>query len=211
MHIDLLFDLDGTLCDPRTGIVRSFNHALRALGRPELPGDELEQFIGPPLEQAFETLLPGSDETVIAQAVTAFRERYVATGWKENMVYGGVHEVLQGLRGKGYTMAVCTAKRTDIATMILEHFQLSPYFAGVFGADLAATKSRLVTRLVENRLCTDYTWMIGDRCYDILAATENGLRSVGVLWGYGSADELEQCLPSLFARLPHDLKNIHFS
>ncbi len=143
--------------------------------------------------------------------MAAFREQYVATGWKENMVYAGVHEVLQELRNKGYTMAVCTAKRTGVATMILEHFQLSPYFAGVFGADLAATKSRLIARLIENNLCTDSTWMIGDRCYDILAATDNGLRSVGVLWGYGPAEELELCLPSLFARQPHDLKNIHFS
>jgi len=190
--MNLLFDLDGTLTDPGPGIVRSIEHALRGLGR--CPGDfpDLERFIGPPLLDSFIELL--GDEEEASSAVELYRERFGAVGLFENRVYDGMESCLAELADRGFRMMVATSKPTVFAARIIQHFRLGDFFDRVFGSELdgrLAKKPDLISHILAvESLEREETLMIGDRSHDIAGAQANGIRSVGVLWGYGSFQEL---------------------
>ena len=188
----LLFDLDGTLSDPRVGIVRSIRHALDALGRASPPDDELASYIGPALRSTFAALLDTSDGGVIERAMALYRERFAEVGLFENEVYPGIPEMLGELPSS--RAFVATAKPAVYARRIVDHFGLDTHFAAVYGAELDGRlddKAELLAHLLEKEgLTADSTVMIGDRAVDVLAAKANGIRSIGVLWGYGSRQEL---------------------
>jgi len=189
---NLLFDLDGTLTDPREGIVACIRHALVGLGREVPPERDLVTFIGPPLRPAFEAML-GSRE-LADRAVALYRERFATLGMFENEVYPGVAETLATLRDLGFTLLVATSKPTTFAVRILEHFELAGHFAGVHGSELSGERSdkgELLAHLLHARnLSPRDAIMIGDRSFDMLAARKHGIGAIGVLWGYGSRDEL---------------------
>jgi phosphoglycolate phosphatase len=190
--VNILFDLDGTLTDPREGIVACIKHGLSSLGEPSPPDAELERFIGPPLHETFAKLLSG-DRNVDA-AVKAYRERFSAVGMFENVVYAGIPEVLKTLGAKGAALYVATSKPQVFAERILDHFDLSRYFTRVFGSELNGVRSNK-GELIEHILLTEQlspvdTVMVGDREHDIHGARRNSVRAVGVLWGYGSTKEL---------------------
>jgi phosphoglycolate phosphatase len=190
----LLFDLDGTLSDNYEGISGSIRHALRVLGAAD-PGDaELRRCVGPPLRESFARLLATDSATTIESAIGAYRERYEALGWQENVAYPGVGEALARLCERGARMFVCTSKPEHFATRIVRHFGFDAYVERVYGADLAGAlddKRKLLAHLVDcERLAPRECIMIGDRIHDVRAASVNGARAVGVLWGYGDADEL---------------------
>jgi phosphoglycolate phosphatase len=191
----LLVDLDGTLTDNFVGIARSIRHALLALGAPEPAAAALLPCIGPPLRVSFARLLASDDPTLIERALAHYRERYAEVGWQENVVYAGVDAAIAGLAARGEAIYLCTSKPAPYAERIVAHFGLRPFLDGVYGADLAGTlddKAVLVAHLVAREgldpaACT----MIGDRVHDVRAAHANGVRAIGVLWGYGSRDELK--------------------
>ena len=191
----LLFDLDGTLTDPRPGFVRSVRHALARLAAP-CPADDdaLASFIGPPLRGTFATLLQTADTALIETAIALYRERYADVGLFENAVYQGIPEMLEAVRGQGAALFVATAKPREYAERIASHFGLDRYFARVYGAELGGRfdeKADLLAHLLEvERLHPDDAVMVGDRASDILAARANGVRAIGILWGYGSEAEL---------------------
>ncbi len=192
----LLFDLDGTLTDPKEGITKSFQYALEALGIHEPDADKLTWVIGPPL---MESLMRGYglNEEQAKFGTEKYRERYVPVGYAENSVYTGMEEVLVKLCEAGFVLATATSKPTGMAEKILEHFGLSKYFSVVGGASMDSSRSKKVDviRHTLNLLGvseTDKVLMIGDREYDVLGAKELGIDCLGVLYGYGSEEELSK-------------------
>jgi len=187
-----LFDLDGTLTDPKTGITRSIQYALDRLRRPVPHADELTWMIGPPLIASFTRLL-GSPEDA-QEALRLYRERFGVTGLFENEVYAGIPAQLQDLQDKGVRLFVATSKPHVYARRILDHFELSRFFAGIYGSELDnrnADKRDLIRHILEQeRFDPARAVMIGDREHDAIGAKANGLASIGVTWGYGSRQEL---------------------
>ena len=191
----LFFDLDGTLTDPAPGITNSFKYALKYFGR-EIPSYEtLCTFIGPPLQDTFKNLLNFEDDK-IPEAIKKYREYFAEKGLFENSVYPGIPELLSTLKQNGKKLVVATSKPEDFSIRIIEHFGLSQYFENVCGSlkDQTRTKKdEVIEFAIERNQISDKSkiLMIGDRKHDILGAKKVGLKSCGVLFGYGSREELE--------------------
>ncbi|MEP6944046.1 MAG: HAD hydrolase-like protein [Betaproteobacteria bacterium] len=190
----LLFDLDGTLTDNYAGISRSIRHALSALAA-ELPHDDLlRTCVGPPLRKTFARLLQTQDAARVEQALTLYRERYTDEGWRENEVYAGIVDALPALATRGHRMLVCTSKPRVYAQRIITHFGLDGWLDTVYGPELDGrfdNKDELLAEiLATEKLDAGACVMIGDREQDMLAARANGVESIGVLWGFGTRDEL---------------------
>jgi phosphoglycolate phosphatase len=195
-RIHLFFDLDGTLTDSRPGILKSMHHALTTLGLP-VPADEaLVRFIGPPTQEAFRELLGSSDPELNARAIAVYRERFARLGIFENSVYPGIVAGLRTLAEAGFPMLVVTSKPEIFAQRIIDHFELRPFFRHVYGSELTGergNKAELIAHVLASEgLRPASAWMIGDRLHDVRGAKHNGLRSAGVLWGYGDRSELTQ-------------------
>ena len=207
--MNLLFDLDGTLTNPFTGITKCISYALDILGRESPPKESLHWCIGPPLKDSFAKLLDSADDAIIAKAVAFYRERFSTVGLFENEVYDGIPEALEALRENGHTLYVATSKPAVYAERIVAHFGLHRYFKGVFGSKLDGTRSdktRLISHILKRELIApSETTMVGDRVHDIVGAKENGIFGFGVLWGYGTKDELENSGAHAFLKTPREL------
>ena len=192
MYGIVLFDLDGTLTESGIGITRSVAHALKKKGIVETDQAKLDRFIGPPLVDMFKELYGFSEEEA-KQGVEDFREYFAVTGIFENRVYDGVLEMLQALQKAGKTCILATSKPEEYALQIMERFELAPYFARICGATMdekRVDKAEVIAYALEGIDRTDVV-MVGDREHDILGAKANGLDAIGVLYGYGSREELE--------------------
>lgn len=198
-----LFDLDGTLTDPKAGICGSVQYALERLGLAAPAPDELEWVIGPPMIESLRTLV-GADRA--DEALTLYRQRYGETGLFENRVYDGVPALLGELRAAGWRLYVATSKAEPYAVRIVEHFGLAPFFLRVYGSGLDGSllhKDQLLAHVVADAgLDPARAAMIGDRKYDVLGARANGIATVGVTWGYGSAEELRAAGAAALADTP---------
>lgn len=198
----ILFDLDGTLTDPKIGITKCVQYALAAIGIEEPDLDRLACYIGPPLDESF-TRFHGLSREKAQAAVEKYRERFAVTGIFENQVIDGIPECLQKLKSAGKTLALATSKPEVFAVRILEHFGLKTYFDVIVGSELDGTRKykAAVIEEVFNRLCRDHkncgamkaaSVMVGDRCQDIEGAQLAGVTSVGVRFGYAQPGELEE-------------------
>ncbi|POF31519.1 HAD family hydrolase [Roseibium marinum] len=205
----LLFDLDGTLTDPFDGITRSIRYALENMAAPVPEAEELRWCIGPPLWESFRILLGTDDQTRLDRAVAFYRERYTDTGLFENALIDGIPETLERLTASGHRLHVCTSKPQAYAGRIVEHFGLMPYFGKVYGAELDGTRSakaELIAHILqEEGIGASQTVMIGDRKHDLIGANANKVAGIGVLWGYGSREELEMENPVLIATTPVEI------
>lgn len=205
----VLFDLDGTLIDPKVGITTSIRYAMRKLERPLSPQTDLDWCIGPPIQQNFAALLQTDDPVLIEQGITAYREYFAETGLFENDLYAGVPEMLAALNDLGLRCFVATSKPTVYALPIVAHFGLRDYFAQVYGAELDGTngnKAELIRHVLrEEKLQAANTMMVGDRKHDVLGAKANGVLAVGVLYGYGGRDELETAVSDYLLEKPDDM------
>lgn len=190
----LIFDLDGTLTDSKPGILGCLQKVIEARGITD--HGELDRFIGPPVEQWAIELLPKGSEAEQAALARDYRACYDREGWSNNSVYPGVREMLVELQRQGFPLFVCTSKQQHFAVRILDAFDLSVFFAAIFGDKSEYTSHSKVDLLAnllrEHALEPATTWMIGDRCFDTEAAHANGLRCLLVGWGYGSAEEFAQ-------------------
>lgn len=206
----LLFDLDGTLIDPKIGITQSVRFALAKMGRPLAVDENIDWCIGPPLQENFARLLETEAASMIDRAVAFYRERYATTGLFEAQVYEGIPEMLAVLKSQGRTLILATSKPTVFAEAILDHFQLRSFFKAVYGSELDGRrrhKEALLGYLVAcEGLAGSRVIMIGDRKFDVLGARANGLIAVGVTYGYGSAAELTAAEPDRLCQSPTDLK-----
>jgi phosphoglycolate phosphatase len=203
----ILFDLDGTLTDPYEGIARCIAFAMERVGRPLAPESDCRAYIGPPLQESFRALC-APDEQLVDAAVKAFRERYSTVGLYENALYPGVVEMLAAASELA-PLFVCTSKPAVFAHRVLEHFALSGHFKGVYGSELDGVrgdKAELMAWLLEREgLGGARSVMVGDREHDVRAARRHGIASLGVLWGYGSARELEEAGAIGIVRTPSEL------
>jgi phosphoglycolate phosphatase len=189
----IFFDLDGTLTDPKPGITRSIQYALQKLGHHTIPTeDELTWCIGPPLRASLARIL-GAEEHA-DRALALYRERFSDIGLYENAVYDGIGEVLTTLGESGCRLFVATSKPHVFATRIVAHFALRHHFEHVFGSELdgrRVDKSDLLAyALKQAGVDPAKTLMIGDRSHDMAGAANNGMKGIGVLYGYGSREEL---------------------
>jgi phosphoglycolate phosphatase len=204
----LIFDLDGTLTDSKPGILGCLRKVIDARNL----GDQgsLERFIGPPVEEWADELLPHASEEERARLASDYRGCYDREGWNNNAVYAGVRELLLQLRAQGFPLFVCTSKQQHFAMRILDLFELSHLFTAIYG-DKAEYASHskidlLATLLRESSLPSDAAWMIGDRVYDFEAARANRLRCLAAAWGYGSPEEC--ALADAVAATPADVPGL---
>lgn len=204
-----LFDLDGTLIDSQSGILASCKAALRALGHEPAPTFDVAAVIGPPIHDVMRLLLAPYGDDRVSEAVAAYRQDYGTKGLFQSVPYPGIAEVLSALRAAGATLYVATSKRTDFARRILEHLGLAQHFARIYGADsdgaLDHKPELLAHLLAQEGLRAERCVMVGDRRFDISGAHANRMRAIGVLWGYGSRDELEAAGADQLVASPADL------
>lgn len=201
----LVFDLDGTLSDPKEGILHATNYALAAYGYAPVPPDTVEVYIGPPLDFAFKQITGSEDEAHIAALIVKYREAYARTGYAENTLYPGIASVLETLSQAKVKLAVCTSKRVDFAVLILKLHRIRHHFTFVDGGDVGIPKYRQLHELIKKGVLSEKAVMIGDRDVDLVAARRNGLASAGVLWGYGSRQELTRENPTYLFEKPSQL------
>lgn len=200
MFLYVLFDLDGTLTDPKEGICKSVQYALACMGIEEPNIDVLEPYIGPPLKDSFMEY-HGLNEEDAERAIEHYRVRFRDKGIFENMLYPGVKEMLGTLTEKGQTLAIASSKPEIYVRRILEHFGIAEYFQVVVGSELNGERSRKeevveealrqLAELSEGNLTRDNTVMVGDRKFDIQGAKEHDIIGVGVSFGYAPKGELE--------------------
>ncbi len=206
----IFFDLDGTLTDSAPGIIHSVQYALKKYGI-EAEENDLRSFIGPPLVHSFQDRF-GFDHDKALEAVAYYREYFTAGGMFENSVYPGVEEMLQKLKEDGLMLAVATSKPELFSKQILEHFALTRYFDFIGGAAMdesRATKVEVLSyALQELQVDPAKAVMIGDRENDMEAASLLGTESIGVLYGYGSQEELANAGAKVFADTPMDICRI---
>lgn len=207
----VLIDLDGTLTDPKDGIVACLKQALSVVGAPLPAEDELERYIGPPLQASLAALLDG-DAARAARALALYRERFAVSGMFENRVYPGVTDALSAMRDAGLALFVATSKPQPYAERILDHFGLAAYFHGTYGSELdgrRSDKAGLIAHLLQREsLAPSRSVMVGDRSHDMLGARSNGVVPVGVLWGYGSREELVGAGARALCGRPGDLLDV---
>lgn len=190
----ILFDLDGTLTDPMMGITKSVRYALNYYGIEVNDLNDLLPFIGPPLRDSFKEYY-GFDEAKANEAVEKYREYYKTDGIFDNKVYQGMVDCLQTLKDSGKKLYVATSKPEFFAKQIIEHFSLSKYFEYVGGSEFNSRekKAEVIEYVLKtNQIDNDDVIMVGDRKHDIIGAHENKIPCVGVLYGYGTEDELKQ-------------------
>ncbi len=212
----ILFDLDGTLTDPGEGITNSVAYVLKHFGIPVPPRQELYKFIGPPLKESFEEYYGFTPENA-KKGVIVYREYFDQKGIFENKILPGAIECLSTLKKAGYTLILATSKPEVAAKRIVERFGFKPYLDYVCGADLEGklTHKTDVIRYAMRTAGIDNpnrAVMIGDRMHDVLGAHANGMKCIGVTFGYGSKDELSNAnadyIANTFDQVTEYIKNI---
>ncbi|MGY3265655.1 HAD hydrolase-like protein [Lysobacter sp. HA35] len=203
----LFFDLDGTLIDSAVGIMRCATYAFEKVGQPVPDEATLRTWIGPPLRDSFAPYLHNDERT--EQALVYYRERYETHGWAERTVYDGIPEAIEALHTAGHTLAVVTAKNEPHARKIIASLPFGHRFVDVIGATLdgrLSHKPELIAEALERLgVAAGECTMIGDRRMDMEGAAHHDMRSVGVLWGFGSEDELRTAGARDLVRQPADL------
>ena len=209
-----IFDLDGTITDSGPGIINSIRYALEKYGLPVPEEKVLRTFIGPPLKEQFQAVC-GLNEEESARMVEAYREYYTEKGIFENSVYSGVPEMLERLKESGARILMATAKPEKFAKRIAEHFNFAKYFEFIGGACMdgrRTDKYDVIEYVLDSCGISEEekkdAVMIGDRSHDMIGAAKAGLHSLGVLYGYGSREELVSAGAAMTAETPGDICSI---
>jgi phosphoglycolate phosphatase len=207
-----LFDLDGTLTDPREGITRSLAYALERMGLEPPPLDELTFAIGPPLRATLAQLLGTDSGDAVEKALAHYRERFADVGLFENRPYDGIAEALACLAASGALLLVATSKPHVYARRIVERFALAAHFAEIHGCELDGTredKGELIAHILpHHRIAARDAVMIGDRGVDMRAARGHGVAALGALWGYGTREELLEHGAQQLCASPRELATV---
>ncbi len=207
----LIFDFDGTICNTGEGIKKSARFALDSFGIESPEWEELDYFIGPPLLVTFQEKFDKTPQEA-DELVKKFRERYRETGLFESHLYDDVHDMLKALKNDGFKLGIASSKPQEFIEKLLKHFNITDMFDSVCGVTFQADcepKPSIIARCVES-LGTDVqnTIMVGDTQYDIDGAKENGLRSIGVTWGYGTKFELIESGADFILDNPQDVEAV---
>lgn len=208
----ILFDLDGTLTDPKVCITKSVHYALAKYDIKDVELCELEKFIGPPLKDSFVEFYSFEEQAAI-QAIEYYREYFKDKGIFENKVYNGICDLLGDLKNRDLLIGIATSKPTVFAKKIIEYFDMTQYFDIIVGSNLDGTRVRkadvikyAIDELSLNKL--EDVIMIGDRKHDVIGAQENNIDSIGVLYGYGTKEELEAAKPTYIVNSVSELHKL---
>lgn len=203
----LLIDLDGTLVDPAAGIIASCRYAMERMGAPLDADADLRWIIGPPLRVTLARLLDGRGD--VEAAVSHYRERYGAEGLFDAHAYPDMHAVLERKVRDGARLILCTSKARVFAERVVDHFGFAPLLSAVYGAELDGRfddKGDLIAHLLAAEgVDPGEACMVGDRSHDVVAAARHGIPTIGVLWGYGSREELSRAGASVIIAAPREL------
>lgn len=209
MTCSVLLDLDGTLIDSYPGILASCHAALRALGHEPDDTLDIRRNIGPPLEEIMQILLQSYGDDRVGEAVAAYRLHYGESGFLGSVPYPGIGQSLEEMKRSGLRIYLATSKRAIFASRILDHLKFSTYFDGIYGSgqngELDHKPELLAHILSKHGLSPSRSLMVGDRRHDISGAHAVGMRGLGVLWGYGTRDELETAGADQLLDSPADL------
>lgn len=215
MTRSVLLDLDGTLIDSYPGILASCLAALRALGHEPDEALDIRRFIGPPLEDIMQALLQSCGDDRVGEAVAAYRRHYGDSGYLGSVPYPGIGGSLAEMKRSGLQLYLATSKRATFASRILDHLKFTAYFDAIYGSvpggELDHKPELLAHILSQHDLAPANCLMVGDRRHDISGAHAVGMRGLGVLWGYGSRDELETAGADQLVESPADLARAVFS
>lgn len=192
----ILFDLDGTITEPKEGITKGMRYALNYLGIKDVSLESLEKYIGPPLSETFEIGF-GFDKKKTDEAIKKYREYFSEIGIFENALYDGVKEMFSELKQDGKVLIIATSKPQVFAKRIVEHFDVDKYLTFVAGSELDGSrnsKAEVIDYALKKNNITDINdvIMVGDRKHDIIGAKKNNMKSIGVTFGYGSREELKE-------------------
>lgn len=217
MYQYVLFDLDGTLTDPKEGITKSVQYALKSFDIDEPDLDKLEPFIGPPLRDSFREFY-GIDGADTEKAVAVFRERFETIGIKENKIYPGIAQLLHSLKDRGVMLAIASSKPQEFVHIVLKNFEIEDCFSVIVGCEKDGTRDTKIEVLTEalsqlkkkagRRFKESRTLMVGDRKFDVEAAGQMGIASAAVTYGYAPEGELAMCGPDYMADSVEELEEI---
>lgn len=188
----VIFDMDGTIMDTSTGVIRSVQYALRQMGQPDDDMERIRKFIGPPLYEAFSEYY-GMNDADATEAVRQYRVRYADVGVLEYTPYEGMIELIRDIRKAGMKVGIATGKPEKFTRIILDHSGLTEYVDMLITPNLSDKKQdkpEMVRAIME--ALGHNAVMIGDRCFDMEGAAANGIDSIGVLQGFGTKEELEK-------------------
>ncbi|WP_044339302.1 HAD family hydrolase [Rossellomorea aquimaris] len=208
----ILFDLDGTLSDPKEGITKSVQYAMENLGVEVPEIHELECFIGPPLQVSFAEHYD-FDELKTQRAIDFYRERFKEKGMFENKLYPNIPSLLKTLKENGFTLVVATSKPTVFAEQILKYFTIDQFFDLIAGSNLDGTRTSKA-EIIQYILDVYHEYeagnfiMIGDRKHDMIGAHHTGIDSIGVTYGYGSFEEISQSKPTYMVSNVDEIKDV---
>ncbi|MBE5800158.1 MAG: dTMP kinase [Clostridiales bacterium] len=207
-YTTIFFDLDGTLTKSEKGITRSALYACEKMGFTGYTEEQFKVFIGPPLYESFQKVCGMTPEQA-HRAIELYRERFSVLGWAENEVYTGIAQLLRSLKKNGCKIAITTAKPQAFAEKIAKKFGFEPYLDALIGPGMDnthASKAWIVKKAIEQLGGTPV--MIGDRCYDVDGGRENGIDTIGVCYGYGTREELEEAGATHIAETVEELTSI---
>jgi len=206
----ILFDLDGTLANPKEGITKCIQFALTQLDIQPPEADKLVWCIGPPLRESFSRLLNTIDEKKVEQALLEYRRRYTEIGMYENELYPDIIPILENIQSAEYDIFLATSKPRMYAKKILEHFHISRFFTGIHGSELnghLTDKQELIAHILDcEKINCKAALMVGDRSHDIVGGKKNGLMTAAVTYGYGSLEEITKAMPDMILNTPKDLE-----
>lgn len=209
MACTVLLDLDGTLIDSYPGILASCLAALRALGHEPDETLDISHAIGPPIEDIMQLLLRPYGDHRVGEAVAAYRQHYGESGYLGSVPYPGIGKSLDEMQRAGLHIYLATSKRATFASRILDHLTFATYFDGIYGSvpggELDHKPELLAHILSRHGLSPSHSLMVGDRRHDIAGAHAVGMRGLGVLWGYGTRDELVTAGADHLVDAPADL------
>lgn len=205
----ILFDLDGTLTRPEEGILKSVVYALEKQGIAAPSHAELLKFIGPPLLDSYQNFF-GMTEKQAQETSAYYRERYGEIGWRENELYAGIPELLAKLKVAGKQLLVATSKPEPFARKILEYFNLADYFDVIAGSTIDGSRRHKadVIAYALSQSPSEKVVMVGDTHFDMAGAQANALPAIGVLYGYGSRQELEEAGAVAIAETVEELSEL---
>ncbi|MCH5208931.1 MAG: HAD family hydrolase [Oscillospiraceae bacterium] len=208
MFKNVFFDLDGTLTDSAEGIINSVEYALKRLGITVYKRSELYKFIGPPLSDSFAEFF-GLSEEKCKEGVRLYREYFSEKGIYENKLYDGIQDLLEKTKAAGMTLVLATSKPQEFAEEILRYFDIAKYFDFIAAAEMNGKRNRkqdIINYALEiSGAKRNETVMVGDRKFDVLGAKSVGVASIGVLYGFGTEEELKEAGADHIAKTPEEV------
>lgn len=201
----VIMDLDGTITDSKRGIIIALEYSLRKSGLNDIGSMNLESYIGLTLSYIYKELL-GNDAEMINRAVEYYRDEFTRTGMTDMKLYSGIEQLIRDMHDNGIRILLASIKPVQFSSEILEHYTLLKYFHGIFGSEPDSgngSKAHIIEDAL--KVSKGNAVMIGDRKGDILGAKENNIDSIGVLYGYGSEDEIRRSEPDYIAVIPDDI------